>query len=395
MHSDDSRAFGHLYRRGATWWLRFRVDGREYRESSGSTSRRTAEQKLGQRAKELDEGKYAEVRHRRLTFAALHALVVADYEARRLRSLPRLQQLYRHLAAAFGGMRARAITAEKLVAYRDARLAAGAAPATVDLELRALLRGFRLARKQGAASLPVPEFPDLPDGIVRQGFFERDDFDAVLREVPAYLRPPLTFAYYSGWRISEVLGLTWDRVDLAAGVARLNVGTTKSGAGRTCPFGVLPPLHALFAAQRTATTALERRTGRLVPWVFWHRDGRSLKDFRHAWRSACDRAAHRGTGPLRQLVRPALLTCIVHDLRRTAVRNLVRAGVPEKTAMLLTGHKTRTVFDRYDIVNEADLRAGLAKVAAALPETSGAQAGAQPGAQRLPHPRATRAGAGR
>ncbi len=326
-----------------------------------------------------------------------------------MRSLPRLQQLYRHLAAAFGGMRARAITAEKLVAYRDARLAAGAAPATVDLELRALARGFRLARTLRRVA-SVPEFPALEGAAVRQGFFERDDFDAVLREVPAYLRPPLTFAYYSGWRISEVLGLTWDRVDLAAGVVRLDVGSTKSGAGRTCPFdvlpplrdlmaacpfGVLPPLHALFAAQRTATTALERRTGRLVPWVFWHRDGRSLKDFRHAWRSACDRAAHRGTGPLRQLVRPALLTRIVHDLRRTAVRNLVRAGVPEKTAMLLTGHKTRTVFDRYDIVNEADLRAGLAKVAAALPETSGAQAGAQPGAQRLPHPRATRAGAGR
>jgi len=389
MHRDQSRAFGHLYQRGAVWWLRIRVDGTEYRESSGSTSRRKAEQLLGKRAAELTRGDYLAVAARRTTFEDLHALVAADYRAQGYRSLARLEQLYRHLAAAFTGMRAGAITAERLVTYRDDRLTAGAAPATVDLELRALARGFRLARKLRRVG-SVPEFPELEGAVVRQGFFEREDFEAVLRELPDYLRPPLTFAYYGGWRISEVLGLTWNRVDLAAGVVRLDVGSTKSGAGRTCPFSVLPPLQALFDAQRAATAALERRTGRLIPWVFWHRDGAPIRDFRRTWRSACSRAAHRGSGPVRQLVRPALLDRIVHDLRRTAVRNLVRAGVPEKTAMLLTGHKTRTVFDRYDIVNEADLRAGLAKLAATLPA-----AGAQSGAQRPPHARATRTGGAR
>src|SRR5439155_4210184 len=101
----------------------------------------------------------------------LHALVVADYRAQGYRSLDRLEQLYRHLAAAFGGMRAVAITAERLVAYRDDRLAAGAAPAPVDLELRALARGFRLARKLRRVGT-VPEFPELEGAVIRQGFFE-------------------------------------------------------------------------------------------------------------------------------------------------------------------------------------------------------------------------------
>src|SRR5207247_6358851 len=179
------------------------------------------------------------------------ALVISDYRAQGYRSLDRLQQLYGHLGTAFAGRRATAITGQKLVEYRDARLAEGAAPATVDLELRALARGFRLARKVHRVA-GVPEFPELEGARIREGFFETADFEAVLRELPAHLQPPLTFAFYSGWRVSEVCGLTWDRVDLAAGVVRLDVGTTKSGAGRTLPFDVLPPLRALFAQQRAA-----------------------------------------------------------------------------------------------------------------------------------------------
>jgi hypothetical protein len=110
----------------------------------------------------------------------------------------------------------------------------------------------------------------------------------------------------------------------------------------------------------------QKRTGALVPWVF-HRDGQPIWSYRTAWASALDRAAHAERGGLRALVRPQLVGRFVHDLRRTAVRNLERAGVPRSVAMKLTGHRTETVYRRYAIVAETDLREGVAKLARLQP----------------------------
>ena len=123
-------------------------------------------------------------------------------------------------------------------------------------------------------------------------------------------------------------------------------------------------LKTLLETQRNRTKALERATGRILPHVF-HHDGQPIKYLRRAWRSACKRAATvKHANGVQEVVRPVLLGRVPHDFRRTAVRNLVRAGVPEHIAMKLTGHKTRSVFDRYDIVNERDLREGVSKLAA-------------------------------
>jgi len=137
-------------------------------------------------------------------------------------------------------------------------------------------------------------------------------------------------------------------VDFKAGVVRLEPGTTKNDEGREFPFSALPALEAVLKEQRAWTDALERRLGRKVERVF-HRDSRPIKAYRRAWVTACKKAL--------------LVGMIPHDLRRTAVRNLERAGVSRSVAMKLTGHKTEAVYRRYAIVSESDMREGAAKLA--------------------------------
>ena len=107
----------------------------------------------------------------------------------------------------------------------------------------------------------------------------------------------------------------------------------------------------------------------------FHRGGRPIRSYRRAWAGACARASTEGPRGVRVVVRPHLVGRIVHDLRRTAVRNLERAGVPRSVATQLTGHKAESVYRRYAIVAEADLREGVAKLASLAPRAGAHKAG--------------------
>ena len=126
----------------------------------------------------------------------------------------------------------------------------------------------------------------------------------------------------------------------------LDVGSTKSGHGRTFP--LTPDLRALLEDQREATAKVQRKKGIVVPWVF-HKNGCQMKGLRKVWRKAAKAAGLPGLIP--------------HDLRRSCVRNLERAGVPRSTAMALVGHKTQAIYSRYAVTEEAMLREGTAKLA--------------------------------
>jgi integrase len=155
--------------------------------------------------------------------------------------------------------------------------------------------------------------------------------------LPSYLKGFVTFAYKVGWRVSEIQGLTWSQVDLNHGIVRLEVGETKNAEGRTVYLD--DELRQLFEAQYEA----RKRQKKLVPYVFPNKEGDGkIGDFRGAWKAACKKA---GIGKR-----------IFHDFRRTAVRNMIRAGIPERVAMMISGHKTRSVFDRYNIVSDSDLQ---------------------------------------
>jgi integrase len=176
-----------------------------------------------------------------------------------------------------------------------------------------------------------------------------------LAYLPSDLAPVAEVAYITGWRVaSEIVTRTWAHVDFKAGWIRLEPGETKNRAGRMFP--LTSDLRAVLESQRERTDALERSAGRIVPWVFWRvrgpgvrEDGIPVRSFRKAWKTACARAGVPGRIP--------------HDFRRTAVRNLERAGVPRSSAMAMVGHKTETIYRRYAITDEGMLREAGSKLA--------------------------------
>ena len=232
-----------------------------------------------------------------------------------------------------------AITTADVRAFTAQRQTAGASNGEINRELTALKRMFSLAIQAGKL-LVKPYIPMLKEHNVRTGFFERHEFDSICRHLSDVLRRMLTVAYITGWRIpSEIQTLEWRQVDFVAHELRLDPGTTKNDDGRVFP--MTRELQAALEQQWQVTRELAKTRGQICPWVF-HRSGEPVKSFVTVWRTACRKAGCPGRIP--------------HDFRRTAVRNLVRAGVPERVAMALTGHKTRSVFERYNIVSQADLR---------------------------------------
>jgi integrase len=361
MTAKAPRQWGCIYRQaGRTiWMLKYYRDGRPVVESSHTDDERKAGKVLKQKEADIDRGLPVGPQVGRVRFEDAAKDVVRDYRVNGRRSLPELERRIKlHLAPFFAGRRLSTVTTADVREYTDKRQEAGASNAEINRELAVLKRAYTLAVQAGRL-LHRPHIPMLEEHNVRIGFFEREQFEAVRKHLPEDLRDAAAFAYITGWRVpSEVLTLKWRQVDLAAKTVRLDPGSTKNDEGRLFPFGAMPDLESAIKSRRKATDAWQGAHGAICPWVF-HRDGASLldasgrpsKDFREDWKAACKAAGCPGKIP--------------HDFRRTAVRNLVRAGVSEKTAMLLTGHKTRSVFDRYDIVNEADLRQAVSRLAMA------------------------------
>jgi integrase len=329
------------------YWIQYHFRGELHRESSKSKLQAKAVELLKRRHSEMGSGRLVGPKVEATTFEDMAAMVVDDYVVNGRKSLTRAKLAIRRLREFFGPTHAMDITTDRMSAYYRSRLVS-AKPATVRIERAVLSRMFRLAFRAGKVSQP-PYLPPLEVRNTRSGFFEEDQVQAVLAELPADVRVLIEFVQLSGWRIGEAKALTWRNVDFAAGVVRLDPGTTKNDEGRTFPFAAMPRLEELLREQRVHTSALEREQGCLIAFVF-HRGGRPIRNFHVTWHRACARAGVAGR--------------FVHDLRRTAVRNFERAGVSRSVAMKLSGHKTESVYRRYAIVSEADLAEGVRKVAA-------------------------------
>ena len=339
---------GMLYLRGKTWWAKYYIAGHPVRRSC-KTEKETVARKLLRHW----EGNphLALPTMDRVTVAGLLDAVVADQEAQGRRSVHHTRRHKADLCAYFTAERkAVSLSRADLDAYVVQRLGQGVSRGTIGRELAVLRRGFRLALENNLVSR-VPAFPTLKAGV-RTGFVDEETYRRLHAALPDPYNDLLTVGFALGWRRGELLGLRWDQVDVAHGVARLEPGTTKTGEGREVYLGEFPALLDLFRRRHAAARALG------IPWVFWRRRGRPVTEsgLRHAWQKA----------------KTALgLTLVPHDLRRSAVRNLERAGVPRSVSMKITGHASESIFRRYAITTPADTRPALAKVAALIGYTLG------------------------
>jgi integrase len=331
------RGSGSVYLKRGWCYIKYYAGGKPIAEATGTKNKAEARRLLQARLGQLAEGRYIGPAAERVAFDDLAEMLLTDYRVNGRKSLKWIEmRLKIHLAPFFGSKRAQQISTADVQAYIAKRQSEDAKNGTINLELAALKRMYTIAM-QAEKITRRPYIPLLEENNVRQGFFERAEFEAVLVRLPDWLRPPVTLAYSMGWRTrSEVLPLTWRQIDLEAGTVRLEVGTTKNKDGRV--IYLTEELRGLLETQWRVHLSHHPD----CPYVFPRPDGQKIKDIRWLWIKAC-----RVSG---------LVGKIPHDFRRTAVRNMVRAGIPERVAMMISGHKTRAIFDRYHIVSDSDLK---------------------------------------
>jgi integrase len=362
------RGDGSIFQNGRKWWISYYDKGKRHRETGGDTPE-AARKKLKARMKQIARDEFVGPVRERLTVEQLCDNLITDLETRGAKAVPSFKSHLKPVRAAFGPMRAAHLTTDRIERFIQDRQASGARPATINRETGALRQALRLAVKTRSL-VSVPYFPMLDESDnVRRDFFEPAGFAALVAKLPEPVDDIARFAYLTGWRRGEILPLAWDRVD--RGAREVHLSTSKNGDPRAIAYDGDPDLEALMDRRWKAREykTQDGQTG-LSAYVF-HREGRPVVDIRKAWAKGC-----RGAG----MVKPcgscdgvpaaegAKVKCprceghgtlpgrLFHDFRRTAARDMVRGGVPETVAMRVTGHKTRSMLDRYNVTSTDDIR---------------------------------------
>jgi integrase len=333
--------------RGKIWYIRYTVPGEEKErwESAKSTNKNDAIRLLNQRRKEIDDRR---VTSTNATVGDLLKLYLADQRRQGRHSYKQAEGYVRlHLDPAMGRMKASAITTKVIKLFVDQKQAAKYANATINRWLEALCRAYTLGLKELPPLVYVaPEVKNLmlEENNVREGFLEHWQYEDFRNELPDHQRLILVIGYHFGMRRGEILKLRWDQVDWDANLIRLEKKQTKAKQARVAPL-----YGELRAWLDMAHTARDVECPFIVSWR-----RRGIAEVKTAWNKARERAGV-----------PELL---LHDLRRTAARNMIRAGVPEKQVMLIVGWKTRAMLDRYNITDERDIQLAGEKMARYLEE---------------------------
>jgi integrase len=367
---------GSIYKRGNIYWIKYYRFGKPYRESTKSKKEADAKRLLKKREGEISDGKLPGIYFEKVRFDELAEDHLMDLEINQKKTIKRTAASLKHLRQVFEPVRVVDITTDRIRKYIKGRIEEGAANATINRELSALKRMLKLGAEHEPPKVRrVPKIPMLDENNIRKGYFEHKQFLALRDALADYFKGFVTFAYKIGWRDAEISTLRWSQVDLNQGIVRLEPGETKNDDGRTVYLD--DELKKVFNQQWEN----RKKSGKLIPYVFLNATNSDrIRDFRKTWNKAC-RESGLGYGYrvsekyISQWQDKLSAGPIFHDFRRTAVRNMVRSGIPERVAMMISGHKTRSVFERYNIGNDQDLKQAAQRQAAYLESQTGTVSG--------------------
>jgi integrase len=326
---------GTIYLRGGIWWVKISVDGRPVYQSSKSTKKTDA---IRLRDKLLAQKHRGEISggapDRILVGELLDDLIESDLKQSTRYIYEKV--IEKNIRPCFGNLKAARLTTDMMDSYRRQRKREGAQDSTVNRELSVMRSALYKGKKRTPPKVNViPYFPLIKETNIRKGFLTDDQYASLLDALPDELRALFVTGFVTGLRLGEILAIRWDQVDFESGFITLRTGETKNGQGRSVPLLEGDMQRLLLDAKRERDAKWPR-----CSHVF-SRFGQPIKDFRASWRRACLAA---GTPDLN-----------FHDLRRTAVRNMRRAGIPQVVRMKISGHKTDSMERRYNIVDDEDL----------------------------------------
>ena len=328
-HKRSARGQGSIYQRNGLWWCDYSVAGVRKRESCKTTKRDEALAYLHRKQGRLASG--ATLTPDRVSVGDLLRLVLDDYDVRQVGQVYiATLKVNSILIPRLGDVKAAKLTTARVNEYIRERLKS-VQPSTINRELALLHRGFTLGYNSDPPLVArIPRFPKLAEGEPRKGFLKPEHYRRLLAELPAELQLIFVIGYHVGLRRGALLRIRWSQVDFQANCIWME-GKRPNRKPEPVAVPIYGDMRRFMDKQlRTSDFLFARGSAPIV-------------DFRASWRQACVRAGV-----------PKLL---FHDLRRTAVRSLRRAGVPESVIMKITGHRTRSVFERYNITDHSDTQA--------------------------------------
>ncbi|HEY2547999.1 MAG TPA: site-specific integrase [Candidatus Acidoferrum sp.] len=342
MSTKRERGEGGLFRMKGSrnWYGQWYQNGKQVRVSLKTDVKEKAKRELRRKMGDAERGAAPENETRKLRYGNLRQALLDDYTRRGNKSLQVLSDgketiwglapldKYFGFSEKEQGIHVNAITVDKIRDFIRTRQKDEIGNAAINRSLALLRRMFNIARMDGKIQF-MPAVRLLKEPPARKGFLARAQFEHLLSKLPAHLRPLVTFLYYCGVRVGEATQIEWGQVNLQGGLIRLEVEQTKTSEARIVP---LPDV----------LIQVIKRVRKKEGLVF------SDAHLREEWTRATIAAEMPGL--------------LVHDLRRSAIRNLIAAGVPEKVAMSISGHKTRAVFDRYNIVDATDVVKAMSRL---------------------------------